>query len=146
MKTYHLLIVAAAMAFTSCTKDADPEANISQNSLSSMATSQEGFVMIRASNSDNGGQWHIKMNDIAAKAYEEGCTNFPPNSMIIKEKHDAQGNVTSYGVMYRSTADANSSDGWVWTEFAKNGDVIYNASEMGTNCKSCHSQARSIIH
>jgi len=140
-------MIAACVSMVSCTKDCDDDANISQNSLSSMATSQEGFVMIRATKGDNGGQWNIKMNDVAARAYAEGCRNFPMNSMIVKEKRDAEGNVAGYGVMYRTSGDAlASSDGWIYSELNEDGELIPLPDNKSTSCQSCHRQTKVSIH
>lgn len=146
MKTYVLLIISAfVISLGSCTKDAGSDANVSQTSLSSMAVTQDGFVVVRTSH-ENNGIWNIKMNDIAASAYANGSKSFPANSMIVKEKRNSSGMITGYASMYRSTGDPNSSNGWVWNEYNKEGHIIYDASRKGNSCQSCHIQNNVAIH
>src|SRR5688500_13010041 len=112
MKTYLLLVLSAfVFTFTSCTKDCEDTANISDTSLESV-THSEDFVLARTTHQDDGGEWKIKMNSVAAKAYAEGIKNFPSSSMIVKEKY-VNGQMTGYAVMFRAPADKNSSDGWL---------------------------------
>jgi hypothetical protein len=136
MKSYLLLIVSAFFfSLVSCTKDSEDSANISDATLSSMSASED-LVLVRTSSQD-AGEWNIKMNSIAAKAYAEGIKNFPANSMIVKEKQ-VNGKVTGYAVMYRAPADKNMNDGWLWSEYDSEGHVIYTNAERGMTCQSCH--------
>lgn len=137
MKSTLLLIVPAfLLMFTSCTKEADESASISDATLSTMASSED-LTLARTTYND-GSEWQIKMNSVAAKAYAEGIKNFPVNSMIVKEKRDANGKVIRTAVMYNAPGDRNSVDNWLWSEFDAERHVIYSASERALNCQSCH--------
>ncbi len=145
MKTKLLLCITALVAMmASCTKDLSCENKISENGISSVATSGDNAVMGNIINDDQS-SWNIRMNDVAADASTAGCTEYPAHSMIIKEKHDANGNITGYDVMYKDPADENSSNGWIYIGLSADGTVIYNANEKGANCQNCHnSNGRSV--
>jgi hypothetical protein len=146
MKTNLLLIIFACIAgMVSCTKDVSNEASISDNGISSVATSTDGNVVMKSVNNDNQ-VWNIKMNDVASKAKATGCTDYPNHSMIIKEKHDANGNIVGYDVMYKDLSNQNSTDGWLYVELSGDGKVIYNSNLKGTSCQNCHkAQVRGIL-
>ena len=140
MKKYIILLLAGFIGtMVSCTKDTNDDTTMSTASLSSMSTSSD-LSVVRVKNSDNG-KWNIKMNAIASAAYAKSCSNFPLNSLIVKEKLDAAGNMTGYATMFRTSGDPNSANGWVWTEYASDGHVIYDASNKGVACQSCHAQS-----
>lgn len=144
MKNYLLLIIPAFIfSMESCTKNTEDGAGISDATLSSMATTQDGFVLMRTAKHDENSTWKIKMNNVAATSYAEGCKSFPSNSMIVKEKFDLSGNVIGYDVMYRSDADHNSNDGWLWAQLSADGRIIYSSSERGSNCQGCHAFSKS---
>lgn len=137
MKSYlHVLIPALLLTFSSCTKEAEDSACISDAALSSIASSED-LTLTRTTYND-GSEWNIKMNSVAAKAYAEGIKNFPVNSMIVKEKLDANGKVLSFAVMYNAPADANAFENWLWSEYDAEGHVIYSTTERAMNCQGCH--------
>jgi hypothetical protein len=145
MKTNLLqLILAGCIAcMASCTKDASNETSASDNGISSVATSAGGTEMVRSVNSDNQ-TWDIKMNDVAANAKAGGCTAYPNKAMLIKEKHDANGNIIGYDVMYKDPTNENSaSDGWVYIELSGDGKIIYGSNMKGASCQNCH---RAEVH
>jgi hypothetical protein len=139
MKSKLLLIVSVCIAMVSCTKDTEDQTSLSSTALNTMSTS-DGLVLMRTTSIDENNQWRIKMNDVAAKALSENIKNFPNNSLIVKEKINSAGEVTGYATMLKTSGDHNASNGWIWTEFGKNGEVIYNEGERGANCQSCHAQ------
>ena len=140
MKNTLLLIALVSFAFVSCTKDVEDTAGISDVSLSSMATSPDGFSVSRASHGDGNANWTIKMNDVAANAYAKGLS-YPVNSMLVKEKHDESGNVSGYDVMLRTgSAHSGSFNGWMLSSLNAEGEVIFSNGERAANCQSCHSQ------
>jgi len=140
MKTKLLLVVIAFIAtMASCTKDLTCENKISENGISSVATSSDGNALTSSIINEDRTLWNIKMNDVAANAKENGFTEYPAHSMIIKEKHDADGNITGYDVMYKDPSDENSVDGWLYIGLSADGNVIYNANARGASCQSCHS-------
>jgi hypothetical protein len=131
-----LLIPALFITLVSCTKDADESASISDASVNTMANSED-LVLSRTTHTD-AGDWQIKMNSVAAKAAAEGIKNFPVNSMLVKEKHDANGNITGYAMMLKAPGDPNAVDGWLWSEYDAQQHLIYSNSERAVNCQSCH--------
>jgi len=138
MKNTLLLIALVSFAFVSCTKDVEDTAGISDVSLSSMATSPDGFSVSRTSHGD--ANWTIKMNDVAANAYAHGLA-YPVNSMLVKEKHDESGSISGYDVMLRTgSTHSGSFNGWVLSSLNANGEVIFTDGERAVNCQSCHSQ------
>jgi hypothetical protein len=137
MKSYLLLIVPTLfISIVSCTKDAQESTGISDVSLSSMTNSSD-LTLARTTHTDEG-DLLIKMNSIASKASTNDINSYPVNSMIVKEKLDANGKVLRYSVMYKAPADKNSNDGWLWSEYDAEKHVIYSNSERGMSCQSCH--------
>ena len=147
MKTRLLLIACAFVSFMiSCSKDECNSASISDNSVSAMATSTNGFDLINSVTTNDNSEWKIKMNDVASKAFAEGNKNFPNNSMIVKEKYDATGVLIGYDVKYRSAVDENSTDGWLWSQLSSDGRVIYASNMKGASCQSCHApQGKGVV-
>jgi hypothetical protein len=148
MKTnlLHLLLAGSIACLASCTKDTSNETSISDNGISSVATSTGGTDMIRSVNNDNE-TWNIRMNDVASEAKAGGCTAYPNHAMLIKEKHDANGNIIGYDVMYKDPGNANAAgDGWVYVELSGDGKIIYGSNMKGASCQNCHrAQVRGIL-
>ncbi len=127
----------------SCTKDNDSSSStsISDQTVARMASSSDGMTCLASSSKSlqTVSSFRIKMNSVASKAISNGQqASFPNNSMLVREALDQFGNVTGSDIMYRSEADPHSSNGWLWLSTDANGNVIYNASEKGANCQSCH--------
>ncbi len=145
MKNYLLLISAAVVVtMSSCSKDVNDDTNISSASLNSMSSSTD-MQVVKVKNTESG-KWNIKMNDIAAKAYASGSHLYPVNSLLVKEIKDEKGTVTGTATMFRTSGDLNSSNGWIYTEYDHNGNVIYDANKKGASCQSCHSQSLDTRH
>ncbi|MFN8166183.1 MAG: cytochrome P460 family protein [Bacteroidia bacterium] len=132
--TLFACLFAGMALMQSCTKETDSQATVSDQTLSRMASDNSGFTYMPASTMSTS---KIKMNSIAAAARSTG--NYPSNSMIVKEKYDAQGTLTGYDIMYRSSADHNSSGGWVWTSSDVHGNITYGSENRGASCQNCHS-------
>ena len=120
----------------SCTKENEEcsSTSISDQTIAQMVQSSSGLVYMTSSakSLQTPGNFRIKMNSTAASTY-------PNNSMLVREALDQNGNVTGSDIMYRSMSDPNAHQGWIWTSLDENGEVIYNASERGAKCQSCHS-------
>src|SRR5687768_2147317 len=111
MKTKLLLLsfCIALFTFSSCTKESDCGANISDESVSRLA-SEDGFTFMTSASRlmSTVDSCRIRMNEIAQIAYNNGVrSDFPANSMFVKEKYDAAGNVTGFDIKYRAPADPN---------------------------------------
>ena len=128
----------------SCTKEIEENssASISDQTIARMALSTTDLVSITASEKSlqTSGSFRIKTNKAAADAFKKGeQTNYPNNSMLVRQAIDEKGNVTGSDIMYKSKADPFAHNGWIWTSLDAAGKVIYNASERGAKCQSCHS-------
>jgi hypothetical protein len=147
MKTNLLLILILFVGMmASCTKEMTCENKVSENGISTVATSVDGSASVRNIVNDDMSSWNIRMNDIAANARSNDIANFPNHSMIIKEKHDANGNIIGYEVMYRDPSDENAVDGWIYLGLAPDGTIIYNANLKGASCQSCHKSGGSNLN
>jgi hypothetical protein len=102
-----------------------------------MATS-DGLEMKKAVDVGNE-HWNIKMNDIASNAIANGCKNFPNNSLLVKEKHDASGAITGFDIMLRTSGDFRSENGWLFRQLDNHGGLVGGGSK-NLNCNSCHAQ------
>jgi hypothetical protein len=143
MKISLIVFALFFLTLASCTKEHDDAAQISDVSLNSMAMSQDGFILMRTTNPDGKGDWKIKMNDIASKAYSEGAATYPVNSMIIKERHDQAGHLAGYDVLFRTIAHGNSFEGWMLSSYSANGEVLYSDGARAANCQSCHATEKN---
>ena len=127
----------------SCTKENEESSStlISDQTIARIAQSSSDLVYMTASSKSlqTSGNFRIKMNAIAAAAFNNGGkANYPNNSMIVREAMDENGNVTGSDIMFKSSSDPNMHNGWIWTSISSAGEVIYNASERGAKCQSCH--------
>jgi hypothetical protein len=138
MKKYLLLFIVAGLAITSCTKEAENSASISDVTLASLATSGD-FQFQRTVNRNENARWKIQMNDVSSKVYAEGKSDYPANSMIVKEKYDASGVVSGYDIMYNAPGDPNSDGEWLYSSVDVHGGIIIGVNNKGTSCKNCHS-------
>ncbi len=128
----------------SCTKENEEcsSTSISDQTIAQMVMSSPDLVYMTASSKSmqTSGNFRIKMNTTAAAAFKNGGkSNYPNNSLLVREALDENGNVTGSDIMYKSKSDPNAHKGWIWTSLDENGEVIYNASERGAKCQSCHS-------
>ena len=144
-----LCIISLAAVMQSCSKEASDNttASISDQSIARMANSGD---MVSINSSDKtiqtmGGSFRIKMNSVAVKAYKNGTSNYPNNSILVREALDANGNVTGSDIMFRSENDAHAHNGWIWTSLDGSGNVIYDGSLKGVKCQSCHSGSVSTL-
>lgn len=127
----------------SCTKETNESSStsISDQTIARVAHSSSDLVYMTASakSLQTSGNFRIKMNSTAAGSIKSGGqTVYPNNSMLVREALDENGNVTGSDIMYRSVSDPNAHNGWIWTSTDASGEVIYNASERGAKCQSCH--------
>ncbi len=70
---------------------------------------------------------------------------FPTGSLVVKELYKSNGNLSTLAMLYKKPdAPEADADGWVWGYFDEKGDVRVAASDKGSQCRSCHSQAGAI--
>lgn len=70
---------------------------------------------------------------------------FPTGSLVVKELYKSNGNLSTLAMLYKKPDAAEAdADGWVWGYFDEKGDVRVAASDKGSQCRSCHSQAGAI--
>ena len=128
----------------SCTKEKGEcgFTTISDQEVARIAHSSSDLVYMTAASKSlqTSGNFRIKMNSTAASSKMiGGQIVYPNNSMLVREALDENGNVTGSDIMYRSVSDPNAHNGWIWTSIDATGEVVYNASERGAKCQSCHS-------
>ncbi len=141
LSIFCLISIMAIMQ--SCTKETNESSStsISDQTIARVAHSSSDLVYMTASakSLQTSGNFRIKMNSTAAGSIKSGGqTVYPNNSMLVREALDENGNVTGSDIMYRSVSDPNAHNGWIWTSTDASGEVIYNASERGAKCQSCH--------
>ena len=113
----------------SCTKETEENssASISDETIARIAQSTTDLVYMTASakSLQTSGSFRIKMNKAAANAFKNVAqTNYPNNSMLVREAIDEKGNVTGSDIMYKSKADPFAHNGWIWTSLDAAGKVI----------------------
>ena len=125
-------IVIAGLFFQSCTKETQNDTTVSDQSIGQMVrqSSSNGTVVV-ANAATNA--FRIRMNRIALQASKENAVEpshgvYPSGAMMIKEYLDAQGNVTSYDVMLKSSTDPAAFHGWVWCSFDAEGNSTNNSA------------------
>lgn len=70
---------------------------------------------------------------------------FPEGSLIVKELYDNQTTLGRYAILYKNSGSADAdAKGWVWGYLSADGKVAEAASNKGTSCIGCHSQADNI--
>ena len=146
-----ICLISVLGVMQSCTKDNDScsSTNISDQTIARLANSSDGLTCLASSSTSlqTVSSFRIKMNSVASKAINNGLqASFPNNSMLVREALDQNGNVTGSDIMYRSESDPHSSNGWLWLSTDANGNVIYNASEKGAKCQSCHNGSVSSLN
>jgi len=70
---------------------------------------------------------------------------FPEGSLVVKELFDTSTDIARYAILYKKSTDANAdAAGWVWGYLIADGTVSESASNKGSGCRGCHSQANNI--
>ena len=159
-KALLIVIVAGFLAlstFHACKKKDDPTGIDKQ--LYDLATETAGFVWYKHSDSllaRSAGSGHsepflrTRFNATAATMLDSigkvtpGST-FPDGSLVVKELFDDLTTLGRYAILYKQPTDDNAdANGWVWGYLNANGSVVTSASDKGSGCIGCHSQANNI--
>ncbi len=124
-----------------------------------MAKETSGFTWYKNSSSLLGrssGSGHpqaylrTKFNAIAAAKLDSsgkiqvGAT-FPEGSLIVKELFENTTTLSQYAILYKKSESPDAdAKGWVWGYIGSKGKVVEPASNKGSSCIGCHSQADNI--
>lgn len=91
-----------------------------------------------------------RFNNIASENLDslgkviEGST-FAEGSLIVKELHNGENNLSRYAILYKKTDNPNAdANGWVWGYINADATVAESAENKGTACISCHLQEGNI--
>ena len=141
----------------SCKKD-KPAAGIDKQ-LFDMAKETSGFSWYKNSTAllnKSAGSGHsepflrTRYNAIASAMIDtsgkiiSGST-FPDGSLIVKELYSNSSDIGRYAVLYKQANNADAdANGWVWGYINSDETVAEPASNKGSGCKGCHSQADNI--
>ena len=70
---------------------------------------------------------------------------FADGSLVVKELIESNSTVSRYAILYKQTGHADAdANGWVWGYVNADGTVAASASQKGSGCIGCHSQANNI--
>jgi hypothetical protein len=70
---------------------------------------------------------------------------FPDGSLVVKELFSNSTEIGRYAILFKKPSDANAdATGWVWGYVNADGTVAEPASNKGSGCRGCHSQANNI--
>lgn len=102
---------------------------------------QGGNILSPASASPHG-NFKLRFNEEALSSLDpngelpEGG-RFAEGSIIVKEVI-VNNEITVLAVMKKAAGDASSGEGWLWSEYRPNGEVLYGIAAKGSVCISCH--------
>ncbi len=143
----------------SCTHDPILNEDINQE-LYEMAKSTDGFTWYQLSDmglAKSAGTGHntspmlrTRYNDVASLYLDSNGmvianTQYPDGSLIVKELLSSGGDIDRYAILYKDSDNLSADgNGWVWGYIDADGIVAISATDKGTACISCHSQADNI--
>ena len=141
----------------SCKKTEEP--NGIDKQLFDMAVPTTGFVwyknssafLNRSSGSGHSQQFlRVRYNGAAAAHLDSAGkivagSIFSDGSLVVKELYENQTTLDRYAILYKKASDPNAdANGWVWGYINADQSVAAPASDKGSACRSCHSQADNI--
>jgi hypothetical protein len=156
LKTINACLLGVCL-LTSCKKDKVLAGT--DKELFDMAKTTAGFVWYKNSSAlldKSGGSGHpqpflkTRYNAIAATQLDTtgkiiAGSTFPEGSLIVKELYDNATKLGRYAILYKKSASEDAdSNGWIWGYIDADGSVAVPASQKGTSCINCHSQADNI--
>ncbi len=156
-----LLLIPIASVIFSCKSDESPQPPVNAK----ISTDQQLFTLISQTqpyssytlfpNADsvtqgtiNGSNAHqpivrVSMNAAAFNALQNDTlpagSSFPDGSIIFKQIRTG-GQTTLFAVIYKDRSNPLAANGWLWAEYAPNGNVAYSIDRGGSGCISCHSR------
>lgn len=153
--TMFSICLISIITFQSCKKNKKN----TDKELYEMAKETSGFTWYKNSSSllnRSSGSGHpqaylrTKFNSIAAAKLDTsgkivaGAT-FSEGSLIVKELYENSTTLSQYAILYKKSESADAdAKGWVWGYIGSDGKVVEPASNKGSSCISCHSQADNI--
>ena len=159
LKKTSALSICLALIWTLNACQKDKEATGTDKELYDMALVNSGFTWFKNSNAllnKSAGSGHsqpflrTRYNTLAATKLDSmgkilpGAV-FPEGSLIVKELHTNGPTLDRYAILYKNSGSAEAdAKGWVWGYINADGTVAEKASNKGTACISCHSQADNI--
>jgi hypothetical protein len=128
---------------TSVTTDADLFTEIGEDGHRYY---RNGNLFSAASASPHG-SFKLRFNAIAWASLDASGelppgARFPEGSVIVKEVYSGN-DINVYAVMKKAPSDAYAGDGWVWSEYSKDGSVAFSVTNKGNGCVSCHSESHN---
>ncbi|HSA42994.1 MAG TPA: cytochrome P460 family protein [Bacteroidales bacterium] len=152
-----MFFLGGILTISSCKKD--EQAAGTDKELYEMAKATSGFTWFKHSSSllnTSSGSGHpqaflrTRYNAVAATMLDSsgkimtGAT-FPEGSLIVKELFDNATTLGRYAMLYKNPGSSDAdAKGWVWGYINADGSVAEPASNKGSACISCHSQAGNI--
>ena len=156
-----LLFALIAIMISSCRSDEAPQPPVDGK----ISTDQQLFTLISQTqpyssytlfpNADsvtqgtlNGSNAHqpmvrVSMNAVALNALQNDTlpagSSFPDGSIIFKQIRTG-GQTTLFAVIYKDRSNSLAANGWLWAEYAPNGNVAYSIDRGGSGCFSCHAR------
>jgi hypothetical protein len=157
----HPRIVPAFFIYLLCCFSCGKEDRVNETDqlLYTMAKQSAGFTWYKNSESllnRSSGSGHsqpylrTRFNSIAAAILGAdgkvtAGSNFPVNSLIVKELYDASESLSLYAILYKQPDHPMADNkGWVWGYINAGGRVVEPAANRGSACSSCHSQEGNI--
>jgi hypothetical protein len=151
-KLFMLLFLSGCVMSTfsihSCKKEKEAEGIDKQ--LLDMAKETNGFVWYKFSDALLEPLLRTRYNAGAATMLDSNGkiipgSVFPDGSLIVKELYDNSTTLGRYAILYKKASDPNADpNGWVWGYINADESVAISATEKGSSCISCHSQANNI--
>ena len=104
---------------------------------------QNGAILSPASASPHG-SFKLRFNNIAASSLNTSGelpigNTFKEGSIIVKEVY-SNNTLSLYAVMKKVPADPSAANGWLWAEYALDGNAVIAINQKGTSCTNCHSE------
>lgn len=151
------VLAISVCSIYSCSKD--KQATGTDKELYNLATVSSGFTWFKNSSvqlNKSAGSGHsqpflrTRYNTLAATMLDTNgkivtAATFPEGSLVVKELYDNATSLGRYAMLYKNSSSADAdANGWVWGYVNADGTVAEAASEKGSACISCHSQADNI--
>jgi len=150
------IFLVGILTLNSCKKE---EAAGTDKELFDMAQETSGFIWYKNSNAlleKSSGSGHpqpflrTRYNSVAATKLDSNGrvisgAIFPEGSLVVKELYDNSTSLGRYAILYKNSGSADAdAKGWVWGYINSDGSVAEPASNKGSACINCHSQADNI--
>ena len=103
---------------------------------------QNGSLLAAAPESPHG-SFKLRFNSAAASSLDNTGElpengKFKEGSIVVKEIYQ-NNSLSLYAVLKKAPSDAAAGNGWLWSEYALDGSVLYSIESEGAGCIDCHS-------